>query len=103
MKWKINANLIVILIFSIMYTIVTLLNIIGPLHTNSAGNINKLGAITVYSIIYWIFALFISWIVYFSCMKPKFCFYIINTWYISYYNGSVFMGMDRTLMSSGNT
>ena len=78
MKWKINSNLIVILVFSIAYTVVTLLNIIGPLHMNSVGNINKLSAITVYSIIYWILALLISWVVYFRLRKkPEILFFTL--------------------------
>ena len=69
MRWKSVTNLITLIILSIAYTIVTLLNIIGPLHTNETGNINPLSAITLYSIIYWVFALLVSWGVYFTLRK----------------------------------
>src|SRR5438046_78243 len=78
MKWKKITNLITLLVLSIAYTIVTLLNIIGPLHANSTGNINNLSAITLYSIIYWVFALFLSWMVYFKMRnKPEALFFTL--------------------------
>lgn len=78
MKWKSIGNLITIIILSIAYTIVTLLNVIGPLHTNETGNINPLSAITVYSIIYWIVALIVTWSVYFYMRnKPEILFFTL--------------------------
>jgi len=78
MKWKKNSNLIIILILSVVYTIVTLLDILGPLHANITGNINQVSAITYYSILYWAFAIIITWIVYFSLKKyPEILFFTL--------------------------
>ena len=78
MKWKRKSNFIIVLILSIAYTITTILNIIGPLHINNTGSINKLGALSIYSIIYWIIALLFTWVVYFSLRKkPEFLFFTL--------------------------
>lgn len=69
MRWKRISNLILVVILSIAYTIVTLLNIIGPLHMNETGQMNELGMLAFLSILYWIFSLIITWGVYFYLKK----------------------------------
>ena len=69
MRWKKVSDLIVAIILSIAYTIATLLNVIGPLHMNDTGGMNALGALAVYSIIYWLIALIITWGLYFYLKK----------------------------------
>jgi len=79
MKWKKKAsNFIVVVILSLAYTIVTLLNIIGPLHANLSGGINHLGWLAVYSVIYLVAALVVSWGLYFNLKnKPEFLFFTL--------------------------
>jgi hypothetical protein len=78
MRWKRASNFIIAVILSIAFTIVTLLNIIGPLHINDVGAINKLGILSVYSIIYCIISLTLTWSIYFYFKnKPKFLFFIL--------------------------
>lgn len=75
-----HSNLIVAAILSICYTIVTLLNIIGPLHVNETGEMNQLGWLSVYSLLYYIFGLIVTWMAYFYFRdkpKPLFIFLII--------------------------
>ena len=69
MKWKGTSNLIIAIILTLAYCMVTFLNIIGPLHTNDMGTINKLGPLAVYSIIYFIIALMVTWGIYFLLRK----------------------------------
>lgn len=61
MRWKSKPNFLIALILSLAYCIVTLLNVIGPLHINAQGNINKMGALSVFSLIYLLVALLITW------------------------------------------
>jgi len=92
MKWKSLTNLITATILSIAYTIVTLMNIIGPLHANDEGKINPLSAITVYSILYWIVALVITWSVYYSLRKkPETLFFTLVIMGITLIIAEVFM------------
>lgn len=92
MKWKSITNLITATILSIAYTIVTLMNIIGPLHTNDEGQINPLSAITLYSILFWIVALIITWSVYYSLRKkPETSFFTLVIMGITLIIAEVFM------------
>jgi len=78
MKWKKKSNIIIVIILTIIYTIVTLLNIIGPLHINTVGSFNTLGNLAVYSIIYWIASLIITWGIYFTLRKkPEILFFTL--------------------------
>lgn len=78
MRWKKASDTIVAVILSIAYTIVTLMNIIGPLHiTDTGGVMNPLGSVAVYSIIFWVFALIITWGVYFYLRKKPGLIYFI--------------------------
>lgn len=79
MKWRKKAsNIIIASILSIAYIVVTLLNIIGPLHINQTGNINPLGALSYYSVVYLIFSLALTWGLYYSLRKkPELLFFIL--------------------------
>jgi hypothetical protein len=78
MRWKRKSNIIIAYILTIIYTIVTLLNLIGPLHMNGVGTINKEGALAEYSILYWVVSLLITWGIYFSLRKkPEALFFIL--------------------------
>jgi len=78
MIWNKKSNIIIVCILSITYTIVTLLNIIGPLHINNTGNFNHLGMLSVYSIIYWIIALLVTWTTYWYLKrKPELLFFTL--------------------------
>ena len=78
MRWKKISNIITAYILSIAYTIVTLLNIIGPMHMNDQGTINYAGHLTFYSIIYWIISLAITWGIYFLLRKkPEILFFTL--------------------------
>lgn len=79
MRWKTkNSNVIVASLLSIIYTIVTLLVLIGPLHINSAGNINQLSALALYVIIYWFCAIMFTWFLFAAFRKkPEFLFFAL--------------------------
>lgn len=79
MIWKRkNSNLIVAAILSLAYTIVTLLNIIGPLHVNATGQVNQIGWLAGVSILYWVAALVITWGTYFILRKkPEILFFTL--------------------------
>ena len=79
MKWKRhNANLIVVALLSLAYTIVTLMMIIAPLHMNSLGDMNQVSGYSLYAIAYWAFALAISWYVYIVLQhKPSLQFFTL--------------------------
>jgi hypothetical protein len=69
MQWK--NDYIIATVFTIAFTIVTLMNIIGPLHMNAAGRINQEGPLLIYSIIYYVFALVVTWGLYLSLRKSR--------------------------------
>ena len=77
MIWKKRrSNLIVVSILSIIFTVVSFLLCIGPLHMNSTGAINQTGILTVYSIFYWLVSLAICWSLYFYLRhKPEILFF----------------------------
>lgn len=78
MRWKKKSNFIIACVLSLAYTIVTLLNIIGPLHINRLGTINTLGPLSAYSVIYWFLSLVITWGVYFYLRKkPETLFFTL--------------------------
>ncbi len=78
MRWKKNANIIIVCILSLAYTIVTLLNIIGPLHMNAAGSMNQLGMLSIYSLVYCGLALLLTWTIYFKFNdKPELLFFLL--------------------------
>lgn len=78
MRWKKVSNLITAIILSLAFAIVTLLNIIGPLHMNAQGSMNTLGMLSVYSFIYFIISLIILWSIYFYLKhKPEFLFFTL--------------------------
>lgn len=78
MRWKHVTNKIFVVILSLVYTIILLLNIIAPLHANAQGNINPLGMHTVYSIGAWALSLLITWCVYFFLnKKPEILFFVL--------------------------
>jgi hypothetical protein len=79
MRWKkARSNIIVTIILSIAYVIVTLLNIIGPLHMDSTGGINPLGALSLVSLLYLGFALAFTWLLYFSLrQKAELLFFLL--------------------------
>lgn len=77
-SWKEFTNTIIVIILSVVYTVVTILNIIGPLHINKTGAINQPGILVLYSILFWVFSLLITWFVYFSLRKkPEASFFIL--------------------------
>lgn len=78
MRWKKVSNFILVIILTIAITITTLLNVIGPLHTNELGAINQLGAISLYSIIYFVFSISLLWGLYFYLKnKTELLFFIL--------------------------
>lgn len=79
MIWKKKlSNVIVAILLSIAYTIVTLMNIIGPLHANMSGNMNQLGPLALYSLIYWFVALVLTWGLYFNLKnRPELLYFIL--------------------------
>lgn len=79
MIWKRKgSNLIVAIILSIAYVIVTFLNVIGPFHINAVGNINIPGMLPFYSIIYLLISLLITWSLYFYLKeKPEILFFLL--------------------------
>ncbi|OGT36462.1 MAG: hypothetical protein A3F11_11780 [Gammaproteobacteria bacterium RIFCSPHIGHO2_12_FULL_37_14] len=78
MRWQKRSNLIIVIILSFAFTIATLLNIIGPLHTDATGKINTSIALSIYSFIYFIVSLSIIWGLYFYLKnKPKLLFYLL--------------------------
>jgi hypothetical protein len=79
MRWKRKlSNLIVVSILSLAFTIVTLLLIIGPLHMNSAGTMNHLGAFSLVALLYWLFSLSICWCMYFALRtKPEMLYFTL--------------------------
>lgn len=78
MKWKSKPNFPIALILSLAYSIVTLLNIIGPLHMNAQGNINQPGALSLASFFYFLVSLGITWGLYaFLRKKPEVLFFTL--------------------------
>jgi len=79
MVWKKKlSNIIVAALLSVAYTIVTLMNVIGPLHSNMSGEINQISSLAAYSVIYWLFSLAITWTLYFKFRsKPEFLFFTL--------------------------
>lgn len=78
MRWKRISNIIVASILTIVYFVVTALNVIGPLHINNAGTINKIGPLAEYSVLYLFAALIITWGVYFYLKtKPEILFFTL--------------------------
>jgi len=69
MKWKSKPNLLIALIFSFAYIIVTVLDVIGPLHINAQGDINRIGELSLFSFIYLLVAWVITWLLYFILHK----------------------------------
>lgn len=86
MFWKkAHSNLIVAAILTICYTIVTLLNIIGPMHINAEGTINEPGHLAIYSILYYIFGLVVTWGAYLLFRnKAKLLFFFLIIFGISF-------------------
>ena len=79
-KWKAKPNLAVTLILTLVFVIATLLNILGPLHTDASGQISPPTDLSIYSLLYLIVSLLIIWGLYFSLYKkPKLLFYILIT------------------------
>lgn len=65
MKWKKHhSNLLIVSLLTVAYTAITLMMVIGPLHVNSAGDISKMGASSLYALVYWIFAVCVSWLLF---------------------------------------
>lgn len=78
MKWHKKPNVIVALIVSLAYTIVTLMNVIGPLHMNGSGGNYQLSQETTYSLVYWVIALIVTWGLFFILRnKPKLQFFTL--------------------------
>lgn len=78
MRWSKSFNFVIVIILSIIYTVVTLLNIMGPLHMNATGAITKPGLLSIYSIIFWLFSLLMTWLVYFLLRnKSEALFFIL--------------------------
>ncbi len=78
MRWKSKPNFLIALILSLAYAIVTLLDVIGPLHTNAQGNINQLGALSLFSFIYFLVALAVTWGLYAILRKkPEVLFFTL--------------------------
>lgn len=79
MKWKpATANFQIVVILTICYTVVTMLNIIGPLHTDAAGEINQSWGLAILSILYWSIATFMTWAAYFFLQeRPKVLFFTL--------------------------
>lgn len=79
MKWKKQkSNLIVVSLLSIAYTIVTLMMIIAPLHMNSMGGVNQVSGHSLYAIVFWVFALVVSWYLYAALRhKPELLFFVL--------------------------
>lgn len=79
MKWRNTTNLVISILLSFAYTVVTVLNIIGPLHMNKSGSINNLPkSLFVASLVYWIVSLLLTWFIYFLFKKyPEFLFFCL--------------------------
>ncbi|RDI44536.1 hypothetical protein [Aquicella lusitana] len=78
MRWRKTSNLIIAIILSIAYTIVSFLNIIGPLHMDATGTMNEPGPLSVYTIIYWLVSLAVTWGIYFYWRKkPELLFFTL--------------------------
>lgn len=78
MRWKKTSNFIIAILFTIAFTITTLLNIIGPLHMNATGSMNTLGFLSLYSFIYYLCSLLLLWAVYFYLRhKPEWLFFVL--------------------------
>jgi hypothetical protein len=79
MIWKIkHSNFIIAIILTIVYTVTTLLNIIGPLHMNATGGMNEPGKLAAASVLYFFIAVTFTWVVYFLLRdKPKVLFFTL--------------------------
>ncbi|HTM64254.1 MAG TPA: hypothetical protein VL360_07110 [Gammaproteobacteria bacterium] len=79
MKWKKqHSNLLIVSLLTLAYTAITLMMLIGPLHVNSVGEISRMGALSLYSLVYWIFAIWISWTLFTVLRKrPALSFFVL--------------------------
>ena len=79
MRWKKKANFILAVIFSFIYSGVTFLSMIGPLHINSIGGMNQINQHSVvYNIMYWMIALVLTWHLYFTFKnRPRLLFFTL--------------------------
>jgi hypothetical protein len=78
MRWKSQPNFAVALILSFIYIVMTLLDIIGPMHINAQGGTNPPGAFAAQSIIFLMMSLVITWETYALLRdKPKAAFFTL--------------------------
>ncbi len=93
MVWKKNkSNLIVAIVLSMVFTIETLLLVIGPLHINSTGGIYPVSYETLSAVIFWVFALLLTWSFYFTFKKyPEFLFFLLIVYGIAVIIAEMFM------------
>lgn len=93
MVWKKHkSNLIVAAFLSIIFTIETLLLVIGPLHIDSTGGMFTVSYETTSAVIFWIFALLLTWSFYFTFRKyPEFLFFLLIVYGITVIIAEIFM------------
>ena len=77
MKWKSFSNFIIVIILSLAYVMMALLNVVGPLHMNATGGMNHPGVLPENALCYLIVALVVTWSVYlFLRKKPETLFFV---------------------------
>jgi hypothetical protein len=92
MRWKSKPNFAIALILSFIYAIVTLLNIIGPMHMNAQGGMNSPGIVLYQSIVYLVMALVITWETYIILRdKPKALFFTLIILGIAFILTNIFL------------
>jgi hypothetical protein len=92
MKWKRLSNEIVAFILSLAFVIVTILNMIGPLHINQTGAINAPGYLALYSFVYLLVSLIVIWGCYFGLKHhAKLLFFVLMILGVIFIFGEVFL------------
>ena len=92
MRWKSKPNFAIALILSFIFIVMTLLDIIGPMHMNAQGGINPAGAFAVQSIIFLVMALVITWETYIILRdKPKASFFTLIIFGIAFILADIFL------------
>lgn len=93
MIWKKrHSNLIVAIIFSIFFTITTLLLVIGPLHINAVGGMFSVSYETLSAVIFWALSVVLTWSFYFTFRSyPAFLFFLLMLYGIAIIIAEVFM------------
>lgn len=78
MRWHKFSNFIIAIVLTLAYVIVTLLNIIGPMHMTPTGGMYGFTATAGYSIAYFIIAVAVLWGVYINLRnKPELLFFTL--------------------------